>query len=169
MTGAMWKQAATEYKQLSEEDQEMYRELGRRGTEAWRAGFRSFATAQPQTSPETCPGVLAPGSDPSMEDAHVMAPVVGQQLVLPGQNFEADLSRIRSLMRAAAARRAAQKREQLEELVASEKKTLQEQSTQIAVFTETSPEATFRSARADSRSGLTQLDWWPPCAEMAEA
>ena len=49
-TPALWRQAGAEWRSMSDEEKQPYRQLGHAGLRAWRGGFRAFGTNVPNES-----------------------------------------------------------------------------------------------------------------------
>ncbi|CAE7262689.1 unnamed protein product [Symbiodinium microadriaticum] len=141
---------------------------GQKGTPAlWRqaGGFRAFGTNVPNESTGPRPGdVVAGGAIVAPDVARPNMEVVP----LTGLDFKAELRKLSSECRSESRDHRDVERQQMEILRAGEAQLLAT-SEGMAIFPDVPVQETFQRGQTDAASARLQLEWFPPCAELAQA
>ena len=170
-SAALNKEAADAYRALSPEEMEHFKDLGARGTAAWRAGFPAFGERRTPTVQAEAdqPGLLSPSGAIILADRpdRLSRPDLGP-IVFAQNNFKEDLARITSLTRSASAKKSRAHRDQLQALAFAERSAVQACAA-AAVFPGAAASDTFSAGHQGGHASVTHLKWFPPCVEMTKA
>lgn len=98
------------------------------------------------------------------------APRQNVELVpLTSIDLKAELRKLTSESRSQSRQQKEAERQQMDILHAAETQLLATSAEDMAVFTDVPIKETFHRGQTHSASGRLQLEWFPPCAELAQA
>ncbi|CAE7193763.1 unnamed protein product, partial [Symbiodinium sp. CCMP2456] len=149
-TPDLWQKAGEEWRSLSDEDKQPYRQLGLAGLRAWREGFRAFGTNVQEQNAGPRPGDVVAGGAVVAADA----PRHNMELV-PQTSIDLrdELRKLTSEQRSRSRQQKEAECQQMEIMRAAETQLLATSAADVAVFTDVPvKEGLSHSGRVSGRS-----------------